>query len=225
MSEALVIFKTISAPKDQEVLLRRFLMSGSKLVLKYWDGTEMLVEPDQLLSPNSLQCRPIKGNSFAYSKRCSSTFVINNEKYLLEVQPAFEDHRGVLVFTSFFHLQRRSNFRYTLPEDYNAQLSFSRLKGENVSVHCKLNDLSTEGCAVTLALGETSISVGEEFRGEIFLGQRDPITVQGRIKNLRPSGDNLVLGIEFDHLATSSESKIVNYITDLQREVYLRAAG
>jgi hypothetical protein len=226
MSEALIIFKAISSVKDQEVLLRRFLMTSGKLTLKYWDNSEIVVQPDHVLSPTELQTKPITGNAFAYSKRCSTSFVLNNEKYLLEIEPSFEEGRGVLTVKNFFHLQRRKNFRYLMPEDYSAQLSFSRLNGELCSIHCRLNDLSTEGCAVTLDLSESSVQMGDLFIGEVFLGHRDPISVHGRIKNLRQAGStHLVLGIEFDHLKMASESKIINYITDLQREIYLRAAG
>ncbi|HWU42360.1 MAG TPA: hypothetical protein VN132_02945, partial [Bdellovibrio sp.] len=63
-------------------------------------------------------------------------------------------------------------------------------------------------------------------QAEIILGHRDPIVVQGVIKNLRPQGNSqLTLGVEFNHLAHPSEEKIIHTLSELQREIYLRKAG
>jgi c-di-GMP-binding flagellar brake protein YcgR len=156
----------------------------------------------------------------------TATFSLGGEKYLFEASMGpYKDGVNLTVF-NLFHLQRRKNFRYVLPQNYIGTFKVKSLNHKAVSIECKLVDLSTEGCAVVWSMDMNSMQMDDVVDAEICLGNRPPIPVGGYVKNMRMKTDmEFVLGVEFDHLAKSSESKIITTLTDLQREIYLRKAG
>lgn len=228
MSEALVIFKAIGSEQEKQMLLQKFLSSQGKITLK--DKFERVITL-KVLSINSqfhLKCKPPEETSmnFAESSMFMASFEMNGEKYLFETKPTVAENYISLPVTHLYHMQRRKNFRYILPQDYSAEFVVNYLNQTICAHHCRLLDLSTEGCAVEIHQEETDWKLEDLVQAEIFLGDRDPIIVQGVIKNIRARGvSHLVLGVEFNHLANPSEHKIISYLTDLQRELYFRKAG
>lgn len=228
MSEALVVFKAINNPADKNNLLQRLMNSGEPVLLRDKFDRSLLLRPMGLNDKLQLKCHPPEDTAMNTddSVTFTASFTINGERYLFETTPTVNAHSVTLTVLNLFHLQRRKNYRYVLPEDYSAELVITRLN-ENVCSHrCRLLDLSTEGCAVDIHQAEAPLNLEDVVEVEIFLGDREPILVQGLIKNIRIKDQEfLTLGLEFNHMANSSEGKIVTSLTELQRDIHFRKTG
>lgn len=228
MSEALIIFKAINSDQDKQFLLQKLMSSQEKVTLKDKFERSITMKVLSVNSQGHLKCHPPEETqmNFGESAMFSASFTLGGEKYLFETKPWVNETFISLPVTHLYHLQRRRNFRYVLPQDYSAEFVINYLNQTICSHPCRLLDLSTEGCAVEISHEEANLKLEDLVQAEIFLGDRDPILVQGVIKNIRSRGvSHLVLGVEFNHLANPSEDKIINSLTDLQRELYFRKAG
>jgi c-di-GMP-binding flagellar brake protein YcgR len=222
----LVVFKNVGSGAEKKSLFERLTSEEGEIVLKGKQDESYTVTAISL-GENQIQCITPPGVTlkFGLKETVTATFYVGNEKYLFETSITNFEGGANLTILNLFHLQRRKNFRYTLPTNYAADFCVTTLNQKTASVTCRLLDLSTEGCAVLMTPDMTSLKQDDRLEAAIFLGDRDPILVQGFVKNLRSRGDDLILGVEFNHLANASEHAITSAITDLQREIYLRKAG
>lgn len=225
MSDSLVIFKVVSESSEQQFLLQKLLASDSVIHLKLGLEESLHLKAQSLNSNMQLKCHRPEGSAFDFPKQVTATFYVGYEKYLFETQPLVQGDVIVLPVAGLFHLQRRKNFRYTIPSAYFSELSFHKFDGKDCRIQAHIIDLSTEGCAADCAASAFKFVEGQKFEGEIRLGHAKPIPVRGFIKNIRPDGQDLVLGIEFHHFKVDSETAIENAITDLQRDLFLRRAA
>ncbi|WP_413943128.1 PilZ domain-containing protein [Bdellovibrio sp. HCB-162] len=224
MSEALVIFKAINKESDKQTILQKVLANQETIYLRDKFDRSVALKPLSINSNMQLKCRPPEesmntqeGDTF------TATFNVGSERYLFETHPVVGENHVTLTVLNLFHLQRRRNYRYVLPTDYSAELVINYLNQVVCAYTCRLLDLSTEGCAVEISMAEANFKLDDLVQAEVFLGDREPILVQGMIKNIREKDDlHLVLGVEFNHMANASEGKIVASLTDLQREIYFR---
>ncbi|WP_374000465.1 PilZ domain-containing protein [Bdellovibrio bacteriovorus] len=228
MSEALVIFKAIHDEAKKHELLQQLLNSQELISLRDKYDRTIVLKPMGTNDKLQIKCHPPE--TTAMNTQDSATFTahfsLKGEKYLFETHPVVNEHNITLTVLNLFHLQRRKNYRYVIPADYSAEFVVTYLNQVVCSHTCRLLDLSTEGCAVEIAQTAASLHLEDMVQAEIFLGDREPILVQGLIKNIRIKDDDfLTLGVEFNHLANASEDRIVSSLTDMQRELYLRKAG
>ncbi|MNJ96809.1 Flagellar brake protein YcgR [compost metagenome] len=226
--EALVIFKAVNDSSEQQMLLQRFLSTDGVVHLKDKSDRNLNLKVVSINSSLHLKCHLPTDVEFNFNKsnRFMATFYIGYEKYMFETQPSISDNTISLPVTELFHLQRRRNFRYTMPRNYSAEFVISHLNQKACSHTTKLLDINPEGCAIEIPHDATNLHMDDLVQAEVFIGDREPITIQGMIKNIRPQGhSHLVLGIEFIHTALPSEDQIVATITDLQRELYFRRAA
>ncbi|UOF01285.1 PilZ domain-containing protein [Bdellovibrio reynosensis] len=227
MSEALVIFKSINDSAEQEKLLQRLLQSKECITLK--DKYDRLIILKAVTTNGtSLTCEFSEeaAMNLPGTELFMGSFQFGGDKYIFETRPVAHGKEVIVSLLNLFHLQKRLNYRYVLPSDYPAAFALSFVNETACQVHCRLLDLSTEGCAVEVTHDALSCNLEDEIKAFVHLGDREPILVQGLIKNIRLKSDNsLVLGVKFNHMAAASEDKIVSSITDLQREVYFRKAA
>lgn len=232
MSKPLVIFKVIHDETQKQMLLQKVLSANETLFLRDKLDNNFPLKPIGVNSNSQLKCQFMDEFITASNLKIqtgdtfTASFALNDEKYIFEARPVVQNNYITLTILNLFHLQRRRNFRYVLPTDYSAKFILNSLNEAACSLNGLLLDLSTEGCAVKIPQEETSLSLEDIVSAKIFLGDRNPISIQGTIKNIRVKDEtSFVLGIEFNHVASTSEEKIVNCLTDLQREIYLRKAG
>lgn len=227
MSEALVIFKSVNEDAEQEKLLQRLVQSKERISLK--DKYERLITLDVVSSNGtSLICHFTEeaAMNLPGNELFTGSFQFGGDKYIFETRPTAQGSVVMVALLNLFHLQKRRNYRYVLPTDYPAAFALAFVNETACQVHCHLIDLSTEGCAVEVTHDALSCNLEDEVKAYVHLGDREPILVQGLIKNIRLKSDNsLVLGVKFNHMAAASEDKIISSITDLQREIYLRKSA
>lgn len=228
MSQALVIFKAISSEQEKQTLLQKLLGAQGTVTLKDKSENCVTLKVSSLNSQSYLKC-PAPAN-LSFTTPFNSLFVVNfdigNERYLFESRPTLIENHIVLPVTHLYHLQRRENFRYSIPPSYSATFVLHSLNHKACNLQGHLIDISTEGCAIEISQEDAAMSQNDIVTLEILIGNRTPIPTQGLIKNLRVRGvSHLILGIEFDHLAIPCEESIIAALTDLQRELYFRKAG
>lgn len=228
MSEALVIFKAIPQDVEKQLLLQKLLAKNETIYLRDKFDRQIPLSPVSINSNFQIKCTsPEKGSmNVQENSTFTASFSLQGERYIFDTQPVVGSSYVTLPVLNLFHLQRRRNYRYVLPQDYSAEFVINYLNQTICAHTCRLLDLSTEGCAVEISQENANLNLEDLVQAEIFLGDRNPIIVQGVIKNIRAKDDAwLVLGVEFNHLANASEESIINSLTDLQRDIYLRKAG
>ncbi|MBO9667690.1 MAG: PilZ domain-containing protein [Bdellovibrio sp.] len=219
----LVVFKNIGSASEKKSLFERLTSEEGEIVLKGKQDQSFIVTAISL-GENQIQCITPEGVSmkFGLKEVVTANFTVGGEKYLFEAYVMNFEGGANLTVLNLFHLQRRKNFRYTIPTNYAADFCVTTLNSRSTKISCRLLDLSTEGCAILMTPDMASLKQEDRIEAAIFLGERDPILVQGFVKNLRARGDDLILGVEFNHLANASEHAITSAITEMQREIYLR---
>lgn len=223
--DALVIFKAISDSSEQQLLLQRFLSTEAVIHLKDKYDRVLNLKAISINSNLHLKCHlPTDLPMNFYEKSVfSATFYIGYEKYLFETQPATSDNAVILPVMGLFHLQRRRNYRYTMPQNYSAQLAIQSLNQQPCSYTARVLDISTEGCAVEISHEAANLHLNDQVHAEIKLGSHKPVVIHGEIKNIRPQGvSHLILGVEFNHALRPSEFQIIEAITSLQRDVHFK---
>lgn len=228
MSEALIIFKAINSDSDKQLFAKKILTNQDTIYLQTKNHQPVVLKPKDMDDQNNLYCTVLNSpdSSEFVASKVTANIVLRGESYMFETRPEISGQDVKLPISNLFHLQKRKNFRYVIPDSYSAQFVFSKMNGETTSVNCRLLDLSTDGCALEIAIDVANVKVSDKIEGAIFLGHRDPILTQGFIKNIRPKGETgLVLGLQFMHLPNASEGLIIASLADLQREVYFLNAA
>lgn len=228
MSEALVVFKAVTKDSEKQVILQKILAQQELVSLRDKFDRTITLKPISINSNSQLKCHPPEENMMNTQEGDTfmASFTLGNEKYIFETHPVVNENYITLTVMHLFHLQKRRNYRYVLPENYSAEFVINYLNQTTCALNCRLLDLSTEGCAVEIHVADANLHLDDMVQAEVFIGDREPILVQGAIKNIREKSDtHLILGVEFNHMANASEGKIIESITDLQREVYFRKAG
>lgn len=227
MSEPLIVFSAVNDDSKKQMLLQKILSSDGMIFFKDKSDRSVALKPISVNSNFQLKCLLPETSAVGEDhKIITANFALDDDKYIFDAKPVVGNTHVTLTVLNLFHLQKRRNYRYVLPENYTAQFVVNTLNKESYTCYCSLLDLSTEGCAAMISEDDANFSLEDKVTAEIFLGDRKPITVQGAIKNIRvKNGNALVLGILFNYLGNSSEEKIVHYLTDLQREIYFRKAS
>lgn len=225
MSEALTIFKAINEESEKNLILQKILKHQDAIYIQDKSNRKLVLKAKAIGPKRTLECFPLEESGPAQfdTSTYTANITLQGESYIFDTRPEFcTDHIKLPVF-NLFHIQKRKNYRYVLPADYSGKFVFSTLSNPSTEIHCRLLDISTDGCAVEIGLENANVNVQDKLEGAIILGHREPLLVQGYIQNIRPVGETLlVLGVEFDHNTKNSEGLIITSITNLQRELYFR---
>lgn len=222
MSEALTIFKAVNDESMIEKLLQKAAQSKESIVLKDKFDRSITLKTVST-QERTLHCEWTEETpmNLQGTEKFLGSFILGSDKYIFETRPVLKDGQVILNFINLFHLQKRRNYRYVIPENYDAAFDINFVNETATQLHCKLLDLSTEGCAIEISQEQMSVNLEDQVEAYVILGHRPPILAQGFVKNIRLKGDfHMVLGIKFNHMARASEEKIISSITDLQRELY-----
>ena len=228
MADEVTLFKSVHSVSERQRLFTKLLDSHGNVYLKDKFDRSLPLKAAAVDGRFHLQCVSPSDSDVHLSAEESYTavFWIDQEKYMFETRPYFTGNELFLPVMNLFHLQKRRTFRYSVPGDFGSDFTIKHLNQKNCDVPCRMIDVSTQGCAVEVNLLATDLKLDDILQAELNFGDREPILVQGVIKNIRAKGEDvLVLGVEFHHMAHSSEEKIMLAISDLQRELFTRNAA
>jgi c-di-GMP-binding flagellar brake protein YcgR len=228
MADELTLFKTIHSVSERQRLFTKLLSAQGNLYLKDKFDRSLPLKASEVDNRFYLKCyAPAEyGLTLNEDETYTAIFWIDQEKYMFETRPRIQGADILLPVMTLFHLQKRRTFRYQVPNDFGSDFTIKHLNQKPCEVTCRMIDVSTNGCAVEISLGDVDLKMDDILQAELNFGDREPILVQGVIKNIRiKDSKSLVLGVEFHHMAHSSEETIMIAISDLQRELFTRNAA
>lgn len=228
MSKDLVIFKAVANETDKQILLKKLVQQKGTLFLKNKKDRSFIFQVIEVSDSLHLRCSHQHFNpmDFQSSEYFSATFTLGHDKYLFDTHPLVHDSGVTLSVKDLFHLQRRHNFRYTLPDGNQAPLTVLSVNHLNSEYQGWVLDINAVGCAVKLENNAAELHQHDHLQVEVRFASRPPLRLNAVVKNLRLHDEtDLVLGLEFENIMSSQEDQIVEAINDLQRQLYFRKVG
>ena len=119
-------------------------------------------------------------------------------------------------------LQRRSNFRTSLPRHYKAALQLRTFKTRSISpTDLKLVDVSAGGVRVAWAKALTPPSEGDSLSGLLAAPGGRQIEIFGIIKSVRTDSETgeLFAGVEFQNVSGRDEQSLLHLCLQIRREI------
>ncbi|MEN0057871.1 MAG: PilZ domain-containing protein [Bdellovibrio sp.] len=154
-------------------------------------------------------------------------FFLGGEKYYFQAQTKIEQNKVLIpIPTELYHLQRRQNYRVHVPESYQAFYNILTVNGKPEPINGRLMDLSSQGCRVVYRLDRPLMKVADHVTGNLVIGKRDPIQIQGVIRHIKADESNSAqqnFGIEFTPLPVIIENKLFAITLEIHKEFFRRA--
>jgi hypothetical protein len=107
------------------------------------------------------------------------------------------------VFGDLFRLQRRDNFRITIPDNISLPCLINQIGDANVKVKsARIVDLSLGGALIEIPEWEKSINTGDWIAGSIAPEKEAAIQFKGNVKHCRDfkNSSKKRLGVQFEKL-------------------------
>lgn len=222
----------------QEMIDDRCLMSAHIRGGLSYVSTVLAVEPEQnaiLLdaSPNpSTHARALEATQLL----CTSQLNRIRVQFSVEgIRQASIDGRPALrasIPTEILRLQRREFFRLQVPIAHGIAITLPPAAGsEGPACEARVIDLSCNGAAVLVPPGVRTLTIGEVVPGcTLRLIDQEPLSLALEVRNInrqtKPNGtEQLRIGLRFESMPRSAETRIQRYIFNTEREINARTLG
>lgn len=153
-------------------------------------------------------------------------FFLGGEKYYFQAKAQIVNGKVIIpIPQELYHLQRRQNYRVRIPDGYQAFYNIIQVNDKPQVITGQLADLSSQGCRVIYRLNAPLLKVDDKVTGQLQLGKRSPIEVQGVVRHIKVDDkDNIIqtFGIEFTPLPTILENKLFAITLELHKEIFRR---
>jgi c-di-GMP-binding flagellar brake protein YcgR len=218
-------FKKITDSTEKDKILSDLAQAKGELICKGFAESIFRVTAFKVAN-KSLFCEPIKNvkNHKIENGETIAHFIIAGQKYFFKTQLHLEQNQ-LLLSTSFdlFHVQRRNNFRFIIPQSYKAFVSIHEKNGVECKIKANLHDLSAGGCRMLYENLESKVNITDHLKVTLHLGSREPINLNAQIRHMQIDALNkksLAIGLQFTDLSTQAESKLYSITLELYRELF-----
>lgn len=155
-------------------------------------------------------------------------FPFKNERYYFQSELYFESGWVVLkINRDVFQLQRRANARIEIPKDYGAVFILTQMDGKSFFLDTKVRDFSAGGLKIEIAPGGPEIFEGKVLKGSFRLGIRRPVDLEVEVRHVtkvdREGQIFQIAGVKFLRIDKTMENRLLNFIMDLQQEIFLKS--
>lgn len=221
------IFQTLSNT-EIDAALEFAITNGVTLIGKCDDESFVVVKP----KPEGSNLREIFG-LLKSSGRVKSpqeaifSFVVGESKYLFKGVFSILHGKTVSVapLSRFYCIQRRSNERLKIPEDYYALFKFTHINGRPFRSFGKIKNVSAGGVAVIFRNHEPQIFHGNTIRGVLTLNCRPPEDVELKIKHVATDTDGetklqIFGGAYLPEGSPLLVRRMNSVITDIYRDIF-----
>ncbi|MCB0347518.1 MAG: PilZ domain-containing protein, partial [Bdellovibrionales bacterium] len=117
------------------------------------------------------------------------TFNLAPEKYFLKSKLIQKDKTCIIKLTAYLYkLQRRKNFRLTLPKFWDPTFDCLSQGAEQIGKSFTIHDLSNGGISIEYAPGEFETSIGSQMEGLIKVNNRLDLSVTVGVRHIREVG-------------------------------------
>ncbi|MFZ3228594.1 MAG: PilZ domain-containing protein [Pseudobdellovibrio sp.] len=146
------------------------------------------------------------------NERVTASFESNKSKFFFKTSlNSDKNEMRISVPTEIFQLQRRNDFRVTIPMTVKVAAEIQTLNGKRIKEKIEIRDISLGGCQLVLKKSNFNIKKNDEIQIKIKMLDLEVDLLPCKIKHVLELPDNLKnqLGISF------SEPN-VDFLTDLQ---------
>ncbi len=221
------IFQALSNTEIDSALEYAVANSVS-MVGKCDDESMVMVKPKQEGSSLTEIFGLLKSSSRVKSpQQAIFSFVVGENKYLFKGTFTIIHGKTVSIgpISRFYCIQRRSNERLKIPEDYYAVFKFTHLNARPFRSFGKMKNVSAGGVAVIFRNHEPQIFSGDVIRGVLTLSCRPPEDVEIKVKHIETDRDGdvplQIFGGAFmpegSHLLIR---RMTSVITDIYRDIF-----
>ncbi len=172
-----------------------------------------------------LVVRPIDNRFVSFQNRDEVivNFGIDQGLYFLKTDLRLQGKTefAINLDQKIYKIQRRDNFRLTLPDDFLVEATFEKGFLPSAETKVRLVDLSVGGMGVLIPQ-KLSMGVEKNRRvdGTVYLPGREPMEVHCIIRHYRDSETHVRVGFEFEALAPEAEQLLGNIMMDLYRLMF-----
>ncbi|KHD88327.1 MAG: hypothetical protein OM95_09285 [Bdellovibrio sp. ArHS] len=224
-----MIFKKV-ALSEKKMLFREVAHDKLQVAVKGSSQEELFhLIAVQTEKDEALLCHhTADSKSITTAQKCVVNFAFNNERYFIQTELYFEAGWAVLkIDGDLFQLQRRANARLDLPEKYDALFILTKAVGKSLFLDCRVKDISAGGIKIELPQTAPEVKIGDILKGNLRLGARRAIEfeVEVRFVQKKEHGGGLttqIAGVQFLHVDTLLEGRLLSLVMDLQREIFLK---
>jgi c-di-GMP-binding flagellar brake protein YcgR len=217
-------FALVSFEKDRERAFEE--LSHKAVLVTGWTATSKpLFFHVQRVEPMTVTLTIIDGDSLSArdGEPVEILFSIDEGQYHWRTQLQHVTAQGWSVVRGgeLFRLQRRSNFRTSVPKGYKATLLLKSFKTHTISATAlELVDVSAGGARVRWpAAGLSAPSQGDSLSGVLSTPGGRQIEVFGLVKSVLSEGDKAAaqIGVEFQNLSGRDEQALLHLCLQIRR--------
>lgn len=153
------------------------------------------------------------------------TFNLSPEKYFLKTNLVQKNKACHIKLTPYLYkLQRRKNFRLTLPKLWDPKFECLSQGTEKVAKTFTLYDLSSGGFSFEFAPGEFLPTIGASLEGTIKVKNRLELAITAAIRHSREVGTKAYprfrIGLEIVGMTSQQEAQIMAVLMEVHREIF-----
>lgn len=151
------------------------------------------------------------------------SFIIEDERYyfqseLRNMPSGFQ----IAAPSDLFILHRRKQVRVKIPPAYKSVYNIIRHNEKVTFVDAAILDYSSGGLKLIYNEKKPKFQVGDNIRGVVRLGTRNPFEIDALIKYVAPDAAEQIFGIQFINITKLLETKLMTLTMDLHREILIK---
>ncbi len=221
------IFQSLSNTEIESAL--HFAISNSiSFVGKLDDDTVVVVKPQQEGSSFTEVYGFLKSSSrIKHPQNAVFSFVANETKYLFKGTFKILHGKSISIgpVSRFYCIQRRSNERLKIPDDYYALFKFTHINTRPFRSFGKVKNISAGGIAICFRSDDPKFNGDETIRGVLTLSCRPPEDIEIKLKHViqDKEGDLKLQIIGGSFLPENSAllvRRMTSVITDIYRDIF-----
>lgn len=221
-------FKNI-AISDRKELFQNLAAEQGQLLLRSSKGESFHVKA-VALNDDMLECQPTDD---VQAKIESQDVVVNldfdNQRYFLKTYVRSENGKLVInTNVDVYQLQRRANVRIPIPEEFDALFTLHAHGGKKYFKDCSVKDVSAGGVRIEFTGEKPDLKIGDIVTGTLRLGARRAMEFDLEVRFVQKrdhdNGTTYTAGTKFMEVDKVLETRMLQLITDLQRELFLKSA-
>jgi hypothetical protein len=219
MSES-AIFTLVSIRSDREKIFARLI--DGKLPFSFQAGNKLYKGRVFDREGTRLIFDCPEGPKLTSSSEVVASFSFPPEMYFMRTVAAPKgEHFALEIGKDLYKLQRRDNFRLTIPSNYRARFELQLIGSEPAKGTYNVIDLSGGGLSFEMLFAPDRMSAGSQVTGQLKVLDDFSRPVVGTVRHVRPFGSMgsgvFRVGVQFDGLSNSDRDEIIALVMKIHR--------
>jgi hypothetical protein len=217
------LFSKIESDTLREKIFEEIAKTGVEIQIQLQDNTIISIKSyrkfaDELIIFRDLTEQPEEQDVIV-------SFNLPPEKYFLKSRLVSKSKNYLLKLTPYLYkLQRRKNFRLTLPKTWEPKFYCLLQDAAKVDRTFDLYDLSSGGFSFEHTPTEFTAIGGAEIDGKLTVKNRLEINLKAIVKHAREVGTKafpkIRIGLEIKSLSQKDEAQIMAVLMEVHREIF-----